>query len=103
MRLSAPAFDPLAAALAALSSPADAPRRERLLQLRSRVQGPWVPWPDGAATARIDTAGEAVDTADGRSLGRLQLDADQILWRSPDGRFWRATLVAPAAAPAASR
>lgn len=103
MRLSATAFDPLAAALAALASAADAPRREQLLQLRSRVQGPWVPWPDSAAAARLDAVGEAVDTADGRSLGRLQLDGEHILWRSPDGRLWRATLGAPAAAPAASR
>jgi hypothetical protein len=103
MRLSAPAFDPLAAALAALSGPADATRREQLLQLRSRVQGPWVPWPDSAAAARLDAMGEAIDTADGRSLGRLHLDGDQILWRSADGRLWRATLGAPSAAPAASR
>jgi hypothetical protein len=103
MRLSAPAFDPLAAALAALTDPADAPWRERLRQLRARVQGPWTPSPDGSTAAALETAAEAVTTAAGQPLGRLQLGSDQALWRSPDGRLWRATLAPPTAAPAASR
>ena len=103
MRLPAPGFDPLAPALAALSGAADARWRERLLQLRSRVQGRWTSAPDDHADAGLPTPGEAVSTAAGQPLGRLLLGDDQVLWRDADGRLWRATLAAASAAPAASR
>lgn len=77
--------------LRAASSPAGVAARGQLLRLQQRVRGPWQ-----AATAPAPPAMEVRDDQ-GRLLGRLWLQADQLHWQADDGQVWHATL-APATA-----
>jgi hypothetical protein len=99
-RLAAAPADPLAAPLAALSDPADAAWRDRLITLRRQAQGRWL-----RTEALPAGDGEVVPDASGRALGHLLLQPGRVVWQGADGLAWQAVLPASAdpAAPAASR
>lgn len=99
----AAAFNPLRPVLDTLrtaTSPASVATRGQLLQLQQRLRGPW------QAASAPDQAAVDVRDEQGRLLGRLWLQPEQVHWQDVDAQVWRAPL-APAAAetrePAAPR
>lgn len=91
------AVDPLAPVIAALSAPADSAMRERLQALSEQTRGRWravatraAEADNSAAGASAGPAGEPVFDSQGRLLGHLQADTEQVIWRAADGRIWRA-------------